>query len=1019
MKLAEFFISKTIISVLSIMLILAGGYYAYLNLGRFEDPEFLIRVAVVIVPYQGARPQEVADEVTEVVESAVQQMQEIEKITSISKAGVAEVQVEMNRAFSKDKAELQQLWGKLRNKLKDVEHELPPGAGPIIVNDDFGDVFSLFYTVTGDGYSLTEVTDYAEDLRRELLLVPGVGRIALLGQPEEALFVEIERSRAAQQGITQDEIYQTLKLQSTVAPSGRVQVGSRYIEISPVGEIDSVESISNLLIATPDGTRQLRLGDVATVTRGIKDPPSALMYLNGKPAIGLGISNVAGGNVVVMGDAVQARLAELDSIRPIGIELTPISLQSESVRTAVGGFMNNLIAAVIIVIVTLWLFMGFRPSLVMGIVLIVTVMATLIVMYMQDIYMQRISLGALIIALGMLVDNAIVVTEGILVRVQAGDDHVESAKGVINSTTMPLLGGTAVGALAFGAIGLSPDNTGEYAGSLFWVITYSLLLSWVFAITLTPFLCVYLLKVPKGKASNLGYDNWFFRSYRGILRVCIRFRSATVLVLLVLLVLAVVGFGLVPSGFFPESTRPQFVVDFWLPQGSHIDAVRDELESLAGWVRGLEEVTGVTSIVGQGALRFMLTYNPESPNTSYGQLLVDVEDFRSIPGLVDRIQTKINASYPDAQGKAWKFVLGPGGGSKIEAAFRGPDPGMLRRIADQAKSIMYEDGGAIAIQDDWRQQTVLLHPVFSEAQARRVGVTLADLRKSLQYSFSGTQVGIYREDDKLLPILSRLPERERISMDEIQQVQVFSPVLRKYVPITQVVSRFDSSYENAIIRREDRFPTIQAQCDPGPGELASTLFERIRPKIEAMELPPGYSLIWNGEYGDSQKAQKGIISTLPICFIAMVVIVVMLFNAIRQPLIIWLCVPLSIIGVTIGLLMFQAPFEFMAILGFLSLTGMLIKNAIVLVDQIDMEIREGKKPFLAILDSAASRVRPVSMGAVTTVLGVAPLLLDPFFKSMAVTIIFGLTFATVLTLIVVPVLYAIFFRITAGASANS
>lgn len=1011
MKLAEFFISKTIISVLCIILILSGGYYAYLNLGRFEDPEFVIRVAVVIVPYPGARPKEVADEVTEVVESAVQQLQEVEKITSVSKAGVAEVQVEMNRAFSKDKAELQQLWGKLRNKLKDVERELPPGAGPIIINDDFGDVFSLFYAVTGDGYSLTEVTDYAEDLRRELLLVPGVGRIALLGQPEEALFVEVERSRAVQQGITQDEIYQILKLQSTVAPSGKVRVGPRYIEISPLGEIDSVEGISNLLVSTPDGTKQLRLGDVATVTRGIKDPPSALMYLDGKPAVGLGISNVAGGNVVVMGDAVQARLAELESTRPTGIELTPISLQSESVRTAVGGFMNNLIAAVIIVIVTLWLFMGFRPSLVMGMVLVVTVMATLIVMYMQDIYMQRISLGALIIALGMLVDNAIVVTEGILVRIQAGDDRVESAKSVVKSTTMPLLGGTAVGALAFGAIGLSPDNTGEYAGSLFWVITYSLLLSWLFAITLTPFLCVYLLKAPKGTASESAYDNWFFRSYRRILRTCIQYRGVTALVLMILLVLAVVGFGLVPSGFFPESTRPQFVVDFWLPQGSHIDAVRDELESLAGWVRGQEGVTGVTSIVGQGALRFMLTYNPESPNASYGQLLVDVQDYRSIPGLVDRIQTEINDSYPDAQGKAWKFVLGPGGGSKIETAFRGPDPDVLRQLADRAKSIMYEDGGAIAIQDDWRQQTALLHPVFSEVQARRVGVTLSDLRKSLQYSFSGTQVGIYREGDKLLPILSRLPEHERISMDEIQQAQVYSPVLRRYVPITQVVSSFDSDYENAVIRRENRFPTIQAQCDPGPGELASTLFERIRPKIEAIELPPGYSLVWNGEYGDSQKAQKGIIATLPVCFIAMVVIVVMLFNAIRQPLIIWLCVPLSIIGVTIGLLMFQVPFEFMAILGFLSLTGMLIKNAIVLVDQIDLEIRDGKQPFLAILDSAASRVRPVCMGAVTTILGVAPLLLDPFFKSMAVTIMFGLAFATALTLLFVPVLYAIFFRI--------
>lgn len=1011
MKLADFFISKTIISVLSIILILAGGYYSYLNLGRFEDPEFVIRVAVVMVPYPGARPDEVADEVTEVIESAIQQLQEVEKITSVSKAGLAEIQVEMSRVYSRDKAELQQLWTKLRNKLKDAEGDLPPGAGPIIVNDDFGDVFSLFYAITSDGYSMTEVLDYAEDLRRELLLVPGVGRIALLGQPEEALFVEIARSRAAQQGITQDEIYQTLKFQSTVVPSGKVRVGPKYIEISPLGDIDSVESISNLLIAAPDGTKQVRLGDVAIVTRGLKEPPSALMYLNGKPAIGLGISNVTGGNVVALGDAVRARLTELESIRPVGIELTSISLQSESVRTAVSGFMKNLIAAVIIVIVTLWLFMGFRPSLVMGIILIVTVMGTLIIMYVQDIYMQRISLGALIIALGMLVDNAIVVTEGILVRIQSGNNPVESAKNIVKSATMPLLGGTMVGALAFGAIGLSPDNTGEYAGSLFWVITYSLLLSWLFAITLTPFLCIWLLKAPKGEPASMAYDNRFFSIYRRVLHFCIKYRSATAVAMLILLVMSIVGFGLVPAGFFPESTRPQFVVDYWLPQGTHIDEVRRDLDTLEKWVSGLDGVTRVTSIVGQGALRFMLTYTPESPNASYGQLLVDVEDYRSIPGFVEQIQQKINESYPDAQGKAWKFVLGPGGGSKIEAAFRGPDPNVLRHLAERAKTIMYEDGGAIAIQDDWRQQTPLLRPVFSEAQARRVGVTLTDLRNSLQFTFTGTQAGIYREGNKLLPIISRLPESERTSVDQIMQTQVFSPILQKYVPIAQVVSGFDSVFENAIIRRENRFPTIQAQCDPGQGELASTVFARIRPKIESIELPPGYSLVWNGEYGDSKKAQQGIISTLPICFIAMVVTVVMLFNAIRQPLIIWLCVPLSIIGVTIGLLVFQAPFEFMAILGFLSLTGMLIKNAIVLVDQIDLEISEGKQAFQAIIDSALSRVRPVCMGAITTVLGVAPLLLDPFFKSMAVTIMFGLTFATVLTLIIVPVLYAIFFKI--------
>ncbi|MCC6143313.1 MAG: efflux RND transporter permease subunit, partial [Candidatus Hydrogenedentes bacterium] len=922
---------------------------------------------------------------------------------------MSEVTVEMDRAFAPDKQALQQLWAKLRNQVQDAERRLPPGAGPVIVNDDFGDVYSLFFGITGAGYSLTEITDYAEDLRKELLLVPGVAKVALLGQPEEAIFIEVATTRASQLAISPDAIYQTLQQQSVAGAAGRVRVGPSDIEIAPGGQIDSLAAISDLFIAAPDGTSQVRLGDIASVKRGYKEPPACILKVNGVPAVGLGIANVTGGNVVEMGDAVKARLAELEEMRPIGMDLNVISYQSDSVREAVDGFMSNLVAAVLIVIVTLWIFMGFRSSLIMAVVLILTVMATLILMYMDDIAMQRISLGALIIALGMLVDNAIVVTEGILVRTQRGEAAADSARSIVKATTMPLLGGTVVGALAFSAIGLSPDNTGEYAGSLFWVITYSLILSWILAITLTPVLCVWFLK--SGAASEAAGESRLFGAYRLLLRKVIRRRRTTVAVLLILLVASIAGFGFVPSGFFPDSTRPQFVVDYWLPQGTHIDETAADLDRLRQWVSELDGVTRVTSVAGQGALRFMLTYGPEAPNSSYGQLLVDVTDYRLIAGLVDDIQAELNENYPQAQGKAWKFVLGPGGGSKIEVAFRGPDPKVLRKLADDAKAVLYKDGGALAIKDDWREQTIVLRPVFSEPQARRAGVSLGELRQALQTAFSGSQVGIYREKDKLLPVIARLPESERLTADQIAQAQVYSPATGAYVPVTQVVRTFETAPENAIIRRENRFPTIQAQADPVPGEMASDLLGRIRPEIEAIPLPPGYSLKWNGEYGDSTEAQAGLMGTLPFCFLSMVIVVILLFNAVRQPLIIWMTVPLSIIGVTVGLLLFNAAFEFMAILGFLSLTGMLIKNAIVLVDQIDLEIREGKEPFAAIIDSACSRVRPVCMGAATTVLGVAPLLMDPFFKSMAITIMFGLTFATVLTLLFVPVLYAIAFSI--------
>ena len=1012
MKLAEYFVEKRVISTVLALLLLGGGWYSYTKLSRFEDPEFTIRSAMIVTPYPGARPAEVEEEVTDAVESAAQQMQEVKEITSVSRAGRSEVMVEMQIAFSPTKEELQGLWSKLRNKMRDAEAQLPPGAGPIMVNDDYGDVYGVFFALTGDGYTPAELTDYAETLRRELVVVPGVARVAFLGGQKESIFIEISRERAARLGISPDAIFATLDKQNMAGPAGSVRVGPERIEISPEGRIGSVEAVKNLRITGGDGGRQILLSDVAEVTRGYQEPPSCILRYGGKPALGIGISNISGGNVVETSKAVARRLAELEALRPVGMELHTISDQGGSVELAVKGFMVNLLESVAIVVVTLLVFMGLRSGLIMGAVLLLTVCGTLMMMHMDGIAMQRISLGALIIALGMLVDNAIVVTEGILIRVQGGGDGRKAARDIVGQTIWPLLGGTIVGVLAFSAIGFSPDSTGEYAGSLFWVICFSLFLSWLFAVTFTPFFCVALLR-PGKKAAEGGdpYGNRFFRAYTALLRGLIGHRWLTLAAMILMLAAAAAGFGRVPTGFFPDSTRNQFVVDYWLPEGTDIRTVDKDLADIEKWVGEMGGITNVTTIVGQGALRFMLTYGPESPAASYGQLLVDVDDYRKIPELVSTIQKRLDAEYPDAQAKAWKFILGPGGGSKIQAAFRGPDPAVLRELSGKAKEIFHANPDAIAVKDDWRGRVKVARPVFSEEQARRAGVSLADLRKALQTAFSGTQVGVYREGDKIIPIISRAPAGERADLDNISAVQVHSPQAGAYVPLAQLVSEIRTDFEDPIIRRKNRFPTITAMCDPRAGVLASSVFNEVRPKVEAIPLPPGYELKWEGEYGDSTEAQKGLASMLPFGFLAMVLTVLMLFNGIRQVLIIWLAVPLAIIGVTIGLLLFQAPFEFMAILGFLSLVGMLIKNAIVLVDQIDLEIRGGKERFQAVVESAASRVRPVSMGALTTALGMLPLLADPFFRSMAVTIIFGLSFATLLTLLVVPVLYAAFFNI--------
>jgi multidrug efflux pump subunit AcrB len=1009
MNFAAATLDKRTIAWLGCILLLVGGWISYQQLGRFEDPEFVIREAVISTPYPGALPTQVAEEVTDVIEGAMQQLQEVKEITSVSGMGLSRVKVEIDLPFARDRDQLEQVWDKLRRKVADAQRELPPGAGPPVVNDDFGDVYALFFAVTGDGYSLEQVRDYVEVLERELVLVPGVARVATLGAPQDAIYVELAASRAAQLGITLAQIDEALRRQNLISAAGDLIAGPQRIRISPQGQVDSVAAIGNIVLGA-GGEQVIFLKDVADIGRGLVEPPQALVRYDGRPAIGLGVSNVAGGNVVEMGDAVRARLAALESQRPVGMELNVISYQSDSVRAAVDGFVWNLVAAVVIVVGVLVLFMGLRSALVVGIVLVLTVAGTLIAMNLDGIAMQRISLGALIIALGMLVDNAIVVTDGILVRLQRGEDRRQAAIDVVQATQWPLLGGTAVGILAFSAIGLSPTDMGEYAGSLFWVILYSMLLSWVLAVTITPLLCVVLLKV-KLAAEADGTRQPVLDRYRALLRTLLRHRLGTGLALLALLAAGVVGFGFVTPGFMPESARPQFVVDIYLPQGTDIDITAAELAEIEQTVRTKPGVTHAASFVGQGGLRFMLTYSPEEPNSAYGQLLVDVDDFRRIDPLVAELQQELTAAHPDAAIKVWKFMLGRGGGKKIEAAFRGPDPAVLRRLADKAKGIMAADPGAVAVQDDWREKVPVLRPDVDPVAAQRAGVDITQVSAALNRVFSGERVGAYREGDTLVPIIARAPQAERDRAAALDNVQVYSPTAGRYVPVGQLVTATELQWVDAIVRREDRFPTIKAQADPEPGALSGPVLERLKPKVESIALPPGYTLEWHGEYKASREANAGLAVSAPYGFAAMVLAVVVMFNAVRQPLVIWLTVPLAIVGVAIGLLLFQVPFEFMAILGFLSLIGMLVKNAIVLVDQADAERRAGKPGLAPVLDAAASRARPVVLGALTTILGVAPLLFDPFFKSMAVTIMFGLAFATLLTLIVVPLLYAVLFRI--------
>ncbi|HEY5707291.1 MAG TPA: efflux RND transporter permease subunit [Terrimicrobiaceae bacterium] len=1018
MNIAEASIRNKTVTIVFAVLMVVLGIWSYIHLPRLEDPEFTIKDALIITPYPGASAQEVEKEVSDVIELAAQQLEQLDRVVSRSERGRSTVTVTIKDQY--DRHSLPQVWDELRRKVADAQRHLPPGAGPSLVVDDFGDVFGIFFALTGPDFSDAQLYETAKLLRRELLLVPDVKKIEIFGHQQEVIYIELARDRMAQLGIRPETIFAALREQNLVVPSGAVDAGPLVITINPTGEWTGVEDFENLLIrGAGDRGELVHLRDIATVRRDYIDPPSTSLRYDGERAIGIGISTVGGGNVVTMGAAVERRIRELGSQIPLGMELHKISFQADTVTEAINEFILNLGMAVVIVFVVLLLAMGMRSGLIIGAILFITMCGTMIVMEQTGLILDRISLGALIIALVMLVDNAIVITEGMLVAMQRGRDKLQAAKDVVSQTAIPLLGSTAIAVLAFGAIGLSDDSTGEYCRSLFVVLLISLGLSWITAVTITPLFGYFVLKA--APASDTGnardpYAGPIYQGYKKILLACLRARGVTIGVLLAMLALSIYGFRFLENSFFPDSTRTQFMVDVWLPVGTRLDQTDRVTGEMQKSIAEIPGITHITTSVGQGALRFLLTYSPEGFDSSYAQFLIDVKDQSLINEALPQVQKELTEKYPDAQIISKRFLLGPGQGGRVQVRFSGEDYKTLRGLAAQAMEILRADGGAKGIRIDSREPVPTVRPQFSEVQARLTGITRTDLGRTLEAAFSGQRIGVYREGDELLPIVARGPEAERADPDLIRDVQVFSPVAGRFLPVRQVVSNFTTELEDPIRMRRNRLPTTTVHADQTSG-LASTMLERVRKKIEAIQLPPGYRMEWGGEYEDSSKAKAALAGTLPAFLLMMVLTVICLFNSLRVTLIIWLTVPLSIIGIVVGLLVFNQPFGFMALLGALSLSGMLIKNGIVLIDEINSQLAAGLPAWDAVVDASVSRVRPVSMAVLTTVFGLIPLLFDVFFGAMAVTIVVGLLFASALTLLVVPVLYATFFKVRSDRAA--
>jgi len=1023
MNLASICLRQKTITISLTVLAVLYGLYAYTRLGRLSYPDFTIKTAMITTRFPGASPSEVEELVTDVLEEAIQSMSEIEKITSQSQAGVSYITVEMLPSLRS--RELPQVWDFLRKKMRDVRPKLPAGCSEPVVNDDFGDVYGIYFALTctepfARGKSRADQLRWLKEqgrwLKKELLNlheVRDIARIDFYGIQPEVIYLEIPQSKLATRGVLPFRIMQELENQNQLVDAGDVRVGNDSVRISPTGTFVSLENILRIIVSDSTGESVISLGDLVEkdrLVRETREPPVTLFRFNGRPAIAMGLSTKAGGNVVFMGDDISRLLQTLRREQwPEGLEIHTISDQARSVTEAVDAFLVNLYESLGIVVVLLMVFMGWRSGLLIGAVLLLTLLLTFIVMYFCGITLQIISLGALIIALGMLVDNGIVILEETLISIQRGVSRETSAIQAVEKSQFSLLGATAIAILAFAAIGFAPDSIGEFCASLFQVLAISLTMSWVTAVTVLPLLCVWFLPKPKTVRES-PYDSLFYRVYRRGIGFALAHRWSVTGATVLLLVLAFSAFGKIPGSFFGNSTRNQFFIDYWRAEGTAIELTDADTRKIEAFLLTLPGVRATSAFVGSGSLRYILTYEHRDPASCFSQILVTVDDWRKIPEISAKARDFMKKNFPDAMPQVRFFREGPSVSYSIELEFRGRNAEELHRLADQAKSIFARFPETMELRDDWRQKVMVLRPELRDDFVKKAGLSRAEIARSIHTSLKGMTVGWFRIGEENIPILWRLPAEERADVSRLGEIQIYCANLRTFLRLDQLAYHLTNlEYEDPILRRVDRKPAIKVQCN-ARGIPASVLRNRLEAAIQAsdLRLPPGCEMTWRGEFEESNKGTEPLVRMFPLCLLGMFLICVGMFNHLLQPVLIFTTVPLSIIGVTLGLWFTGHAFEFLCIPGFLGLSGMLIKNSIILVNETDRARRQNpEKPnWDAVVETAVSRFRPVVLASGTTILGIAPLLGDAFYGALSAVIVGGLLVATLLTLVVLPVFYA-------------
>lgn len=1003
--LAKFFLKNRALSWLLLALILLGGVVAYEGMGKLEDAPFTIKQAVVTTTYPGASPLEVQQQVTDVLEEAIQSLGELYYLKTENRAGLSKITVYVKKEIRADA--MQQLWDKLRRKVGDAQGRLPAGAGTSVVNDDFGDVLGVFYGLSSAVHTYRELEKQAERLKNELLAVPDVARVELYGVQNRTIEVEADPSLLAASGLTMADIAAAFDRQNRIVDAGAVETAHNRLRIDAAGSFTTLQELENLTVTSRDGS-YFRLGELAAVSESYVRPARSRMEMDGLPTIGIAISTVADGNVVDMAERVAARLSQLEQTMPEGYRLRTVYDQGHESSVANDGFVLNLLISVVTVIAVLLFFIGMKNGILIGSGLVFSIFGTLIYMYGTGIALQRMSLAAIIIAMGMLVDNAIVVYDATLVNMQRGMRKRTAILAAVGTTAMPLLGATLIAVLTFLPVYLSPHITGELLSSLFIVIAVSLLLSWVLAVSQNVFFVQEFVRRPRpDELKGELFQGRMYDRFRRALRWTIRRRWFVLASMVVLLAASALGFRCIPQQFMPLLDKQYFSVDVWLPEGTRVEETSRQAEALAEKLMQHEGVRHVSTFVGQTPPRYYLANAAYGPQSNYAQCLVEAVSPSVARSMQVGLQDELSQTFSDALIRVNRFELNSIPQALIEARFCGDDPRVLDSLTSIAIDIMRRNPKVMNARNEWGNKAMLVRAAYDPVKAGRLNLGKADLMTAVKSTNDGTPVGIYRDGDKQVPVLLRTVGGGQLSQAALEDLPVWNG--RNSAPLAQVTDSIGIGWEWPLVKTYNRRLSMAAQCDVQPGHTMKEVHSEIRDEIERIGLPAGYSFFWDSQYKDQKEAMEALTKYFPLAIVFLVLILVALFGNFCQPSIIFLILPLSVIGVVVGMLVTGFQFGFFCIAGWLGLLGMIIKNVIVLLDEVNIQRRAGVAPGEAIVEATVSRTRPVLMAAITTIFGSIPLLFDVVFGGMAATIVFGLSFATLLTLFVTPALYAVFY----------